>query len=469
MFEPIVQHPSGSPIRAPPPINISRGASPIRSNSPSKYQPFRFGSIMMNNSSDNLALPGSNSGSITSIHGGGSGSGGGGEASTPKASYRRGHRYKHSSVSMNMFQEPIKKAPKNVPKTYEVPKREQIAQSLSTSQKTKLCWAGFNMFLSFATYILGFQYGNVCLSTLSHLIMYDSIGNFLVVGVQIMTNFEIWKNSSLKYPFGLGRIEVLAGFGLSVSLLFVGIELCSHLLEEHVVDLVVGIGHASEEVHSHHIHEHNGEQMNPILYELFLALVIFVTLYSSRVLLGDTSVSKGTIPEQPVVKKPYARRLSSLTLEEPKKTNINTHIKKYNILSTSTSILTLTYSLFSMIYPLAHGTEYVEIVNQLSTFLLSVSVLITASTLIKKLSNILLLGKPFKGLDHQIIKNVMSLDVFKSSYKIQELLISKVNHKIFIIILKVKMVGASEEDESKLRFYASKIIRNLMFKAIKNH
>ncbi|GMG33872.1 unnamed protein product [Ambrosiozyma monospora] len=28
------------------------------------------------------------------------------------------------------------------------------------------------------------------------------------------------------------------------------------------------------------------------------------------------------------------------------------------------------------------------------------------------------------------------------------------------------MVGASEEDESKLRFYASKIIRNLMFKAI---
>ncbi|GME92891.1 unnamed protein product [Ambrosiozyma monospora] len=327
----------GSPIRAPPSINISRGASPIRSNSPSKYQPFRFGSIMMNNSTDNLALPGSNSGSITSIHGGGSGSGGG-EASTPKASYRRGHRYKHSSVSMNMFQEPIKKAPKNVPKTYEVPKREQIAQSLSTSQKTKLCWAGFNMLLSFATYVLGFQYGNVCLSTLSHLIMYDSIGNFLVAGVQIMTNFEIWKNSSLKYPFGLGRIEVLAGFGLSVSLLFVGIELCSHLLEEHVVDLVVGIGHASEEVHSHHVHEHKGEQMNPILYELFLALVLFVTLYSSRVLLGGTSVSKGTIPEQPVAKKPYARRLSSLTLEEPKKTNINTHIKKYNILSTSTTV-----------------------------------------------------------------------------------------------------------------------------------
>ncbi|ODV86785.1 hypothetical protein CANARDRAFT_183062, partial [[Candida] arabinofermentans NRRL YB-2248] len=385
---------SRSPVK---PKSVVRNSSPTRS--PTRQQPFNHRNV------DSLSVP--------------------------KASYRKGHRYKHSSVSMNMFQEPPKREPINLPKSYAIPKSADVIRSMDKHQKLKLVWAFSHVALSLIAYMFGFKFGNICLSTLSHLILYDSFGNLLVVLVQILANFEVWSNSSLKYPFGLGRIEVLVGFGLAVSLMFVGIDLFSHLAEELVISLV--LEHSDEDSHSHHVHENKGAQLHPFFYELLILFIIAITLVSSRV-------------------------VSSTPVRNLK--------KKHSMLNNSTSILTLLYAFYSMLYPLAHGTEYVEIINQSSTLILAYLVFHFASSLIVKLSNILLLKKPFDHLESQIKKNVESLELYKPSYRIEHLLVSKVNHKIFIIVMKVKMIGASDDDESKLRFYATKIIKSLMYQEL---
>ncbi|KAG7820742.1 hypothetical protein KL928_000826 [Ogataea angusta] len=413
-----------------------RVSSPIRKGSPTRQQPFRFGSITMNNSNENLSLK---PGSALPMNG-------------PRASYRRGHRYKHSSVSMNMFQEPPKRTSVPIPQQYPLPTYKEVVATLSLPDKLKLTYCGFLILLSLATYLIGFKYGNLCLSTLSHLVFYDSIGNLITVIVQVMTNFPIWNDSSLKYPFGLGRIEVLAGFGLSVSLLFVGVDLFSHIFEN--IMFTLALGDLDEAAHAHHVHGEKGH-LNLMFYECYLLAICFVTLLSPRL------ISKMKKPAEPVVSRP--KRISSITLQEEPVVSIKSQIKKtQNQLSNYTSILSIGYATYAMMYPLLAHIELVTVVNELSSLILAFTVLFLAWRLISRLSGILLLRNPRTDIEPRIVQNIQSLEVYKSSYKIGRLKISKVNHKIYVVILSMRMAGASDDDESKMRFYASRIIRSIM-------
>ncbi|GME99129.1 unnamed protein product [[Candida] boidinii] len=113
-------------------------------------------------------------------------------------------------------------------------------------------------------------------------------------------------------------------------------------------------------------------------------------------------------------------------------------------------------------------------INSSTTVLLSIFVTYNGWKLIRALSNILLVGYPYSAnnfyqVEDKIKYEISQLDVFKPIYSIEEVLISKVNYKIFIIILKVKMFGASDEDESKLRFYSNKLVKKILNESIKNH
>lgn len=90
--------------------------------------------------------------------------------------------------------------------------------------------------------------GSLAMTALSHLILFDSLGALLCVVVDVLGNFDVWKRSSIRHPFGLERAEVLAGFAMSVFLLFMGMDLISHNLQH----LLEGMGH---EPHYEHPHE----------------------------------------------------------------------------------------------------------------------------------------------------------------------------------------------------------------------
>lgn len=44
--------------------------------------------------------------------------------------------------------------------------------------------------------------GSLAVTALSHLIMFDALGASVCVVVDVLSNFEVWKRSSVRHPFG---------------------------------------------------------------------------------------------------------------------------------------------------------------------------------------------------------------------------------------------------------------------------
>lgn len=519
----------------PPVLN-----SPSKNNSP-KVQPFGFSSLIMNNnSSENLSIPSSSAAMKE-------------PQVLPKANYRRGHRYKHSSVSMNMFQDPQRVAsmskPHNLPQKYTIPTVREVLSMILPSQKKKILACLIQSLFVLLAYIAGFHYLNLCLSTLAHILFYDVISNLSSVLVQIMSNFEVWRLSSLQYPFGLGRIEVLFGFALSVSLLFVGLDLFSHILEELLINSLSNNSlESSQSAHSHSSsHSHSDvdklSQLHPVIYEVFILLVIFIIILTSHIV-NDTSTLNNTSTEKKISEEstmaPNVKRLSSITLKEPARENVSHRVSNFvkskigikpNLFYSSTTGISLLYAVYSLYYPFAQGIlklhsvalvlkniglfsdaehdtsnrngdalaqeqgtpdhthigdaiKATEWINQCSTVALAFLVSFVAWRLIWRLGNILLLASPSidmcrnsnlddmegnntSDVEHLIRANVKQLDVYKNSYSIDELKVARLNTRIYVVIVRVHMPGASDDDEAKFRFYTMRIIRAVMYQAVK--
>lgn len=121
---------------------------------------------------------------------------------------RRGHRYKHSSVSHQIFLEPPPRAPLRLPASLPIPTTKEGWHSMSTEQTLRVCWCFCHLFV--AGYVQWTAQGSLALTALSHLIFYDAIGAFLCASVEVLSNFEVWKRSSIRQPFGyvIGRLCV---------------------------------------------------------------------------------------------------------------------------------------------------------------------------------------------------------------------------------------------------------------------
>ena len=99
--------------------------------------------------------------------------------------------------------------------------------------------------LAVAAFVQAGSHGSLSVTALSHLLLFDALGAFLCVVVDISRNFEVWNRSSISHPFGLERSEVLAGLAMSIILLFMGLDLLSHGLK-HALE---NSGHTSHHVH----------------------------------------------------------------------------------------------------------------------------------------------------------------------------------------------------------------------------
>lgn len=90
------------------------------------------------------------------------------------------------------------------------------------------------------------------MTALSHLLFFDALGACLCVAVDVGGNFEVWKRTSIRYPFGLERGEVLAGLAMSIGLLFMGLDLISHNLQHGLANAG---GHEAHHQSRHPYHE----------------------------------------------------------------------------------------------------------------------------------------------------------------------------------------------------------------------
>lgn len=165
---------------------------------------------------------------------------------------RRGHRYKHSSISTQhqIFQEPPPRPPPVLPASLPVPTFKEAWHSMHKDQRARLYWCICHGLV--AAYVFFSAGGSLAMTALSHLVFFDVGSAAICVGVDVLGNFEVWRRSSIRHPFGLQRAEVLAGFAMSVFLVFGGFDLLSHNFK-----------HALEGVGSHAPHHPHGHSHGP--------------------------------------------------------------------------------------------------------------------------------------------------------------------------------------------------------------
>ncbi|KAH7633284.1 cation efflux family-domain-containing protein [Sordaria sp. MPI-SDFR-AT-0083] len=156
---------------------------------------------------------------------------------------RRGHRYKHSSISAqhSFFQEPPPRPPPVLPASLPIPNLREAWHSMQKLQRMRFWWCCCHA--AIAGYVFLSAEGSLAMTALSHLVAFDVGSAAVCVAVDVLGNFEVWRRSSIRHPFGLQRAEVLAGFAMSVFLVFGGFDLLSH-----------NIKHALENVGEHAPH-----------------------------------------------------------------------------------------------------------------------------------------------------------------------------------------------------------------------
>lgn len=208
-------------------------------------------------------------------------------ASPVKPSQRRGHRYKHSSVSLNFFQEPEARAPLPIPVSLAVPTFKECYQSVTKTQMVRFGWC----LIRFLSALLLYSSDHGALQSaeaLAHLVAYDAVVDTLVVGVGVWSNFEVWKRSSLRLPFALQRVEILVSFSLAICLVFVGGHMASHTIQE------VAYLFYDEGPHRGHHHHHSTD---PSAFSGVLASVVVSLVVTLVSLVVAEGVSVGSMWE----------------------------------------------------------------------------------------------------------------------------------------------------------------------------
>ncbi|KAL8706843.1 MAG: hypothetical protein Q9201_000111 [Fulgogasparrea decipioides] len=328
---------------------------------------------------------------------------------------RRGHKYKHSSISHQIFLEPAPRAPLALPNSLPVPTLKECRKSMSREQNTRFWWSICHMMV--AAYTLWSAEGSLALTALSHLTLFDSLGAMLCVAVDVLGNFEVWKRSSIRHPFGLERAEVLAGFAMSVLLLFMGMDLISHNLE-HVLE---SMGHEA-----HYSHDH--ERVSPGEIDTASLLTIISTLISAFALGNHARIGKA-------MRFAYIESLPS-------------------ILANPSHFLTISCSTMLLLLPLLSIQVYLWLDRALSCTI-AVSMCVLGFRLVKALGFMLLMSYAGNG-----VQDVMrDIETDPSVSGIEEARFWQVHYGLCMANLKLRVRG-TEDGLVKLSERVTSLIKN---------
>ncbi|SSD62195.1 related to Protein ZRG17 [Saccharomycodes ludwigii] len=356
-----------------------------------------------------------------------------------RASFRKGHRYKHSSVSMNFFQEPEVKIPLNIAKSLPIPDFEDL--------KKNLIWPKSHIQITLTVLeacccLITFQLGQIYhwnnFTTLSHFILYDVLGAIVIILVDILQQFEVWNQGTITFPFGLNRLDVILSFAQAITFCYVGLDLFFHILEEVLVELLETKSH-HEEIDNKIPHSHHNENLIvsdkdfPIWYSILLVtLILAVSNY-----LKTFQVAK-------------------------------------NKSKTNNPLITSSYIIYLLFYPLFPSL----IIDHISTVLMAFLIFVYGFKIAKWTSKILLLGfqppqyslENIHGNDYANVlkifdnlnREIVHLPAYSSNSNIKNFQVFKVNFNMYVVLLKLEMVGGSDQRETELRISIDKLLRNLL-------
>lgn len=255
------------------------------------------------------------------------------------------------------------------------------------------------------------------MEALSHLLIYDSLGALICVVVDVLSNFDVWKRSSIRHPFGLERMEVLCGFGLSIFLVFTGFDLISHNAK-HALE---GIGHTP-----HHSHKHERASAGTVDVTAVLALVS--TLISAVGLKNHARIGK-------------AMRFAAIESLPP-------------LLSNPSHFLTLSYSAVLLLLPLLSLNAYTWIDKALSATM-AICMCLLGVRLAKTLGSMLLMSYSGPGVQDVI----RAIEADTAVTKVEDAKFWQVHYGMGMANLKLKVRG-TEESLLKLRERLTSLIRN---------
>ncbi|KAI7581187.1 hypothetical protein D0869_03751 [Hortaea werneckii] len=208
----------------------------------------------------------------------------GGASKSEALGRRKGHKYKHSSIHAShmdsIFQPPVPRTPLSVPSSLPMPTRKEAWWSMTTHQTLRLAWCACHFAVS--AYVQFAGSGSLAMTALSRLLLFDAAGATVCVAVDVMGNFEVWKRSSIKHPFGLERADVLAGFGMAVFIAFMGLDIISH-----------GVQHSLENLGSHESHNpHSHARVAAGSVDVSSLLAIVSTLVSAVLLKNHARIGR---------------------------------------------------------------------------------------------------------------------------------------------------------------------------------
>lgn len=258
---------------------------------------------------------------------------------------------------------------------------------------------------------------SAAMEALSHLIFYDSLGALLCVCVEVFSNFEVWGRSSIRHPFGLQRMEVIAGFCLSVLLIFMGFDLISHNAK-HALE---GIGHTP-----HHPHVHGRVSAGTI--DLTALLALASTLVSAVGLKNHARIGK-------------AMKFAATENLPP-------------LLRNPSHLLTLSCSAALLVLPLVDLHTYDWIDKSLS-LIIAIAMLILGTQMGMSVGSMMLMSYPGKGVS-AVIKDIESDPMVTG---VDQAKFWQAHYGVGMANLKLRVVG-TEESLLKLRERITSLIRN---------
>lgn len=269
------------------------------------------------------------------------------------------------------------------------------------------------------------------------MILFDALGASVCVVVDVLSNFEVWKRSTIRHPFGLERAEVLAGFAMSVFLLFMGFDIITHTAEH----LLEGFrtfadieGEAGAVPHDHHSHH---SRVSPASVDLASLLAITSTLISALLLKNHARIGRAMrIPTSPFLQ-------NTLFAHTP------------------SHVLTLLFATILLILPLLSVTYY-SWLDRFLAIAIAVCMLVMGARLIKSLGSMLLMSYyPAGGGDVMTEGLVRELERNCGCVKrVVECKVWQVHYGLGVVGLKVVLDAEGQGEEGRVRGRIGKVVKD---------
>ncbi|KAI1098518.1 cation efflux family-domain-containing protein [Jackrogersella minutella] len=352
----------------------------------------------------------------------------------PNVGQRRGHKYKHSSISAQhqIFQEPPPRPPLALPRDLPIPTVREAWKSMSKDQRRRLYWCICHLAIAISVFLSA--HGSLAMTALSHLVLFDVGSALICVAVEVLGNFEVWKRSSIRHPFGLERAEVLAGFALSIFLIFGGFDLVSHNLK-HVLE-----GKGGHAPHHPDPHDADGPRVPSGGLDMASLAAIAATLVSAYGLRNHARISK-------VMRVSYLASMPSV-LSNP-----------FHFLTLSTSALMVVLPLLSVPIHLLLDSAICGLVA-VSMFLLGTR-LAVAQGLMLLMSYGGRSGSGGRNKDVSVADVVREIEAEPSVEKVEEAQFWQVHYGLCMANLKLSVSkGCDDATMSRLRARVSSLIQN---------